>query len=202
MKYEKLFEIAGLTLSILTWMVCIVFNHASLNCLRMATWWVMTIQLAYFSLLLVPRSERFYFKDRLLKETRHVGRIMSVLMSVIFWSVFFYDRELILPRRFDVIPGLNVLQHLVPPILFFLDDKMYSDMNGMGLDGKVKFKGARIIYPTSVFCAYAVVVIVWSLATATWPYAFMAPLTFRTYQMMCSFVMLGIWVLHKYIIPQ
>lgn len=201
MKYERLFEISGLTLSILTWMVCILFNHASLNCLRMATWWVMTIQLAYFSLILVPHSERFYFKDRLLKEMRHVGRIMSVLMSFIFWSVFFYDRELILPRHFDVIPGLNILQHLVPPILFFLDDKMYSNVDGTDLNGKVKFKGARLIYPTSVFCAYAMVVMVWYLARGTWPYAFMASLTFRTYQMTCSVVLLGIWLLHKYI-PQ
>jgi len=204
----NVFEVTALSLSILTWMMVFVFDSYSANAFRLFTWWVMAMQLLYFFLAIAlpierskavilgyeelveesPQVEAIRARRRVfLRELRHVGRILSVSMALIFWVIFFYDRELILPRNSDRVFGLNILQHLVPPLLFVKDNKEFH--------GKPK-----PYYSAFVAIFYSFVVLVWYLVDGTWPYRFMHDLTFRSYSMMTSLALTLIWVLHKLII--
>jgi hypothetical protein len=180
--WHAAFEILALALSLLTWMMVFFFNTYSWDAFRLFTWWMMLIQVVYFF-----SSIMFPMKHVFLRDLRHTGRILSIAMSVIFWVLFFYDRELILPKAADRVIGLNLLQHLVPPLLFMKDSR--------------QFKGVpRIFFSTVIILCYSFLVLVWFLIGGTWPYPFMVTLKFNTYSMMTSLALTLTWVAHKIII--
>lgn len=182
MMYRTVCEVVALALTMLTWGIVVVFRLYAWNVLRMATWWVMTIQLVYFaSAIALPQKRMF------LREMRHVGRLLSIMMCLVFWMVFFYDRELILPRGAGQISGLNFLQHVLPPLLFLLDNRDLDE------------RKPKLVYAVVVTLAYFAVILGWYAATDSWPYPFMQGLTIRSFQVLVVFSIVGIWGIHKLI---
>lgn len=180
-RFREACEVTSLALTLLTWGIALSYGTHSWNVLRMATWWVMAIQLLYFFSAIVLSGKRAY-----LRELRHVGRLLSVMMCTVFWLVFFYDRELIMPRAMRHVFGLNFLQHFLPPVLFM-----------MAPDGEER--RPKFVYSVLVTLAYFAVVLAWYAARGSWPYLFMHGLTIKSFQALVCFSLLGIWGIHKLI---
>lgn len=179
--WEKWRESVSLGLSLTTWFLSFTFTPVYFGLIRMATYWIMFIQLSYF-IMVVFLNKRVW--DFMFHEVRHTARVCSILMFIIFWSIFFFDRELIFPLSEDRVPGLNILQHLLPPILLLADTHQYRDR-------PPQFKFSLVIVS-----AYVLLILAWYLYNKTWPYIFMQSLTFGSFQILVIIVVFLAWFIH------
>lgn len=180
--WKKWRETVSLGISLTTWLLAILFTPMHLGLFRMATYWVMTIQLSYFLLPLFLCKLDWCF---VYHEWRHVARVCSILMFVIFWSIFIYDRELIFPAAADNVPGLNFLQHFLPPFLLLADQTVYIE------------RPPRFLYPCVITSAYTALIFVWYCVDNTWPYIFMRSLNFGSFQFLVIIALFLSWVIHN-----
>lgn len=179
--WERWRESISLGLTLTTWILSYTFTPVYFGLIRMATHWIMAIQLFYFIMTLFLSKQLWNF---VFHEVRHVGRVCSILMFILFWSVFLFDRELIFPLADDRVPGLNILQHILPPFLLLADTKKYVD------------RPPNFFYSFVVITTYLVLIFVWYLYNKTWPYIFMQSLNFGSFQILAIIVIFLAWVIH------
>lgn len=89
------------------------------------TTWNVLVYFAYFVVETVAQISPVFRNAESLVILRrcmhHVALIVSVITSLVFWSIFAYDRELIHPRAFLLPDTLNHLQHSLPALLLLVD---------------------------------------------------------------------------------